>query len=169
VIHESVKRDLCLSGDRVFDLYHHARRTAHLYGIFVRMMKHTSTAIALIAAAAIAGGAALYARAQVAVGLPTVSGLQSFGGHLAIAGGTPTPAGGTLAAGSTDVAGTFTASAGSGSITFAAPWAAAPTCVIIDENATPLDVFTISATAITYSSITSTHIYHYICLGKTGG
>ena len=85
----------------------------------------------------------------------------------------PTGAGCTIAAGSSDGAGTCTASAASGSITFAVAFNSAPSCLLVDENAAGgaggVPVYAVSTTAITLTTIVSTHIMHWFCVAKTGG
>ena len=91
------------------------------------------------------------------------------GKFFVVGGPPPTVTGGTLAAGSNDLQGVFTASATSGSITFAQPRNVAPNCLIVDASATPVIVYTISTTAITLTTLTSTHVYRYQCYDLTGG
>jgi len=98
-------------------------------------------------------------------------------GHLTVvpsAGKTaPVGVGCTVAVGSSDGAGTCTASAASGSLTFQVPFNVAPTCLLIDENAAGgaggVPVYAVSTTAITLTTIVSTHIMHWFCVAKTGG
>jgi hypothetical protein len=127
-------------------------------------------AVAVVALAWVAGAlTSNRAKGQVAIGVPTVSALQLTGQHVSFAGGNPTPTGGTLAAGSSDTAGTFTASAASGSLTFGGAFVSAPTCIWQDSSATPIIVFTVSTTAVTLTTLTSGHVYQYLCVGKAGG
>lgn len=84
----------------------------------------------------------------------------------------PVGVGCTIVAGATDTAGTCTASAASGSLTFATAFNSAPTCVVWDQSATStvsMPVYTVSASAITLTTIISTHVLGWICFGKTGG
>jgi hypothetical protein len=84
----------------------------------------------------------------------------------------PTAVGCTIAANATDAVGTCTATAASGSITFSRTQGAAPTCVVWDQSATStvsMPVYTVSATAITLSTIISTHVLGYICIGTIAG
>lgn len=97
-------------------------------------------------------------------------------GHLAAAPApgktSPVGVGCTIVAGATDTAGTCTASAASGSITFATAFNSAPTCSVWDQAATStvsMPVYTVSASAITLSTIISTHVLGWLCLAKTGG
>lgn len=98
---------------------------------------------------------------------------SSIQGHIKAAQvpGSPPPVavGCTIAAGATDMVGTCTASAASGSITFARTYAAAPSCIVWDQSATStvsMPVYTVSATAITLTTIISTHVLGYLCLGQ---
>ena len=103
--------------------------------------------------------------------IPDASSIQ---GHIKavpqIGAAPPTAVGCTIATTATDVAGTCTATAASGSITFARTYGAAPSCVVWDQSATStvsMPVYTVSATAITLSTIISAHVLGYICLGIT--
>ncbi len=81
----------------------------------------------------------------------------------------PTAVGCTIDAGSTDMVGKCTASAASGSITFSRTFAVAPYCMVVDASATStvsMPVYTVSATAITLSTIISTHVLYYWCFGQ---
>jgi hypothetical protein len=80
----------------------------------------------------------------------------------------PTAAGCTIGAGSTDFAGSCVTSASSGSITFQRTFATAPSCLITDATATStvsMPVYTVSATAITLSTIITAHTLFYVCVG----
>jgi hypothetical protein len=91
----------------------------------------------------------------------------------------PTGVGCTIAAGSTDLSGTCATTAASGSITFTSKrpdgtvgFVVAPTCLITDATATStvsMPVYTVSATAITLSTIITAHTLHWLCMAKTGG
>lgn len=84
----------------------------------------------------------------------------------------PVTVGCTLIAGSSDTDGSCTASAASGSITFAAAYATAPFCSVVDATATStvsMPVYTISVTAITLSTIISTHLLFWHCAARVGG
>lgn len=84
----------------------------------------------------------------------------------------PVGVGCTIAAGSTDTVGKCTASAASGSITFATPYNSAPVCNLVDQSATStvsMPVYTVSTTAITLSTIISTHVLSWRCDALTGG
>jgi hypothetical protein len=84
----------------------------------------------------------------------------------------PTGSGCTIAAGSTDTDFSCTASAASGSITFATAWNVAPFCTITDASATStvsMPVYSVSTTAITLTTIISTHVLYGHCTGKNGG
>lgn len=93
-------------------------------------------------------------------------------GHIKAApqpGPPPVAVGCTLVAGSTDFAGTCTASAASGSITFSRTYGSAPTCIVWDQAATStvsMPVYSVSPTAITLITIISTHLLGYMCMGQ---
>lgn len=81
----------------------------------------------------------------------------------------PTAVGCTISAAATDMMGTCTASAASGSITFARTYTTAPFCIVWDQSATStvsMPVYTVSATAITLTTIISTHVLGYFCIGQ---
>lgn len=95
----------------------------------------------------------------------------TFGGHVVASGPLPTLVGCTIIAGSTDTSGSCTTSAASGSITFGRTFATAPACLVVDASATStvsMPVYTVSATAITLSTIITAHILHWFCIGKIG-
>lgn len=84
----------------------------------------------------------------------------------------PTAVGCTIAANATDASGLCTTSASSGSITFARTWGAAPVCLIVDADATStvsMPVYTVSATAITLTTIITAHKLFYWCMGTIAG
>lgn len=124
--------------------------------------------IAAVAAFSLLSSAAF---AQQSFILPNNS---TYQGHLNAApiSAAPTGSGCTIAAGSTDTDGSCTASAASGSITFATAWVQAPFCSIVDASATStvsMPVYTVSNTAITLTTIISTHVLFWHCAGKNGG
>ena len=93
-------------------------------------------------------------------------------GHLNGAGVPPVGTGCTIAAGSTDTAGSCTASAASGSIAFANAYAQAPNCLVTDGSATStvsMPVYTTTTAQITLTTIISTHVLYWFCVGKPGG
>lgn len=106
---------------------------------------------------------------------------SAVNGHLILqqAEGIPTGVGITVAAGSTDMAGHGTTSATSGSITFTSKrpdgtvgFLTAPHCLVIDASATStvsMPVYTVSATAITLSTIISAHLLEWFCAAPIGG
>ena len=80
----------------------------------------------------------------------------------------PTAVGCTINASATDVAGLCTTSSTSGSITFSRTWGAAPFCLIADADAvsaTSMPVYTVSATAITLTTVITAHKLFYFCVG----
>lgn len=88
-------------------------------------------------------------------------------GMLNAQGSAPTVTGGTLTAGSTDGAGQLTASATSGTIVFNfATFANAPFCVVVDQSASPVAVYAVTATQITLTTIVSGHLYQYHCYSR---
>ena len=106
-----------------------------------------------------------------------------YQGHILAAPSTPgtppTGVGCTVAAGSTDSDGKCTASAASGSLTFTGQrpdgttgYFTAPFCMITDASATStvsMPVYTVSATAITLTTIISGHVLFWHCTGLNGG
>ncbi|MDE2019998.1 MAG: hypothetical protein KGJ13_06670 [Patescibacteria group bacterium] len=137
----------------------------------MKFFEHVRSAIvgAAIAALALMGSGPAFAQGFT---LPDGSAVQ---GHLKAAtqpGATPpTAVGCTIDPGSTDVVGKCTATAASGSITFSRTFTAAPVCLVVDASATStvsMPVYTVSATAITLSTIISTHILFYWCVGNQG-
>lgn len=102
--------------------------------------------------------------------LPDGSTIQGHINAATQAGATPpTAVGCTIDPGSTDVVGKCTASAASGSITFSRTFAVAPYCMVVDASATStvsMPVYTVSATAITLSTIISAHVLYYWCFGQ---
>jgi hypothetical protein len=126
----------------------------------------SSLAAGLLAVALICGASGAHAQGFT---LPDGSAIQ---GHVkamgAVGAAPPTAVGCTIGAGSTDFAGTCVTSAASGSITFQRTFAAAPSCLITDATATStvsMPVYTVSATAITLSTVISAHTLYYICVG----
>lgn len=96
---------------------------------------------------------------------------STLGGHVTASGPIPTLVGCTIVAGSTDTAGSCTTTATSGSITFGRTFTLAPACLVVDASATStvsMPVYTVSATAITLSTIISGHILFWFCPGKIG-
>lgn len=103
---------------------------------------------------------------------PTQAGVNGCGpnGHVCFTGSAPpTLVGGTADDGSTDNEGSFVASAGSGSITFAFPFARPPFCDVTGYTGSAPASYTVSALAITLSTITSTDRYTWQCVAKPGG
>lgn len=116
-------------------------------------------------AAAIAAAFALFATAVPLVAqnfnLPAGT---SFTGMLTVQGRTPVLTGGSLVSGSTDAAGSFTASATSGALVFAfSGFANPPFCTVVDQSATPIAVYAVTAQQITFTTLTSAHLYQYQC------
>lgn len=107
--------------------------------------------------------------AQQAFTLPDGSALQGHLKAMQAPGLTPpTAVGCTIAANATDMMGLCTTSAASGSITFSRTYTAAPVCLIVDADATStvsMPVYTVSATAITLTTIITAHKLFYFCLG----
>lgn len=81
----------------------------------------------------------------------------------------PTLTGGTLTANSCDSAGEFTAAAASGTLVFGSAFISKPSCVLVDQTATPIAVFATTPTQLTLTTITSGHLYSYKCDAKIGG
>ena len=104
----------------------------------------------------------------------TIPNNSTYQGHFNSApiGPAPTATGCTMAPGSTDTDFKCTASAASGSITFGTVWNVAPMCTITDASATStvsMPVYSISTTAITLTTIISTHVLFGHCTGTNGG
>lgn len=101
--------------------------------------------------------------------LPDGSAIQGHVKAMGAVGATPpTAVGCTIGAGSTDFAGTCVTSASSGSITFQRTFGAAPSCLVVDASATStvsMPVYTVSATAITLTTIITAHTLFYMCVG----
>lgn len=94
-------------------------------------------------------------------------------GHLntsPVAGAAGLPVGTTcpILAGSSDTSGSCTAGAGTATITFGTTWGVAPKCVVVDSSATPLIVYTVTATAINISATTNAHVLFWWCTGNVG-
>lgn len=101
---------------------------------------------------------------------PTVSGHFINGGSGGAA--APVLSGCTAVGPVSDTDGECTASAASGSITFATAFATAPYCIVADASATStvsMPVYTVSTTAITLSTIISTHNLYWHCASRVGG
>lgn len=80
----------------------------------------------------------------------------------------PVAVGCTIDAQSTDFAGKCVTSSTSGSITFNRTFAVAPFCLITDAtsvSATSMPIYTVSATAITLSTVITAHTLFYLCMG----
>lgn len=132
-------------------------------------MKFLDTLKVHVSALAIAAFACSPLHAQ-GFNIPDGSSIQGHVKTVPQAGAVPpTAVGCTIAAGATDFAGTCTASAASGSITFARTYGTAPACVVWDQSATStvsMPVYTVSATAITLTTIINAHVLGYICMGQ---
>jgi len=77
---------------------------------------------------------------------------------------------GTLATGSSDTAGTFTATGATGcTLTFAVPYATAPSCVVNEATNTAARTIAITTTALVVAAGVSGTTYQYICFAKAGG
>jgi len=101
---------------------------------------------------------------------PTLIGhMVSFGsGSAAVPVGTNC----TIAAGSSDYAGSCATTSTTAAITFAIPFNVAPTCLVTDASATStvsMPVYTLSASAITLSTVINAHNLQWLCVGKQGG
>lgn len=100
---------------------------------------------------------------------PTVSGKVRANGTgipvLSSCGSTPSP---SIVAGSTDFAGQFTTGGTDTDcvLTFASTWTTAPACQVGVEGSATQPTFTVSATAITFSTNIAQTKYNYICVGR---
>jgi hypothetical protein len=126
---------------------------------------------AQVAALAVTVALALSPGAAFAQGftLPDNSAVQ---GHVRVApqlgAAPPVAVGCAIAANATDLAGLCTTSAAAGSITFSRTYVAPPVCLVVDADATStvsMPVYTVSATAITLTTIITAHKLFYLCLG----
>lgn len=132
---------------------------------FFDRLNASLAALAVALAVALAPGAALAAGFT----LPDQSVIQGHTNIVPQIGAAPPVAVGcTISATASDAAGNCTASAASGTITFARTYTVAPVCVVWDQSATStvsMPVYSVSATAITLSTIISTHVLGYFCFG----
>lgn len=75
----------------------------------------------------------------------------------------------TITAGSSDVAGSCTTTSTTATVTFGRTWGTAPTCLVVDTTsaggAGTIPVYTVSATAMTFSTVVNAHILAWLCLG----
>lgn len=79
---------------------------------------------------------------------------------------------GTLTAGSSDTDGSFATTGATATVTFAVAYATAPFCVVVDASATStvsMPVYTVSAAAITFSTVITAHTLVWHCAAKVGG
>lgn len=108
-----------------------------------------------------------------AIAQQTIPDLTVVAGHLAYIqpGAVPVGASCTIAAGSTDAEGSCATTGAAGSITFGRSFGVAPFCSVVDASATStvsMPVYTVSATAITLSTVITAHTLFWHCAGKTG-
>jgi hypothetical protein len=76
----------------------------------------------------------------------------------------------TIAAGSTDMEGSCATTGATATVTFGRTFAVAPFCSVVDASATStvsMPVYTVSATAITLSTVITAHTLFWHCAGKT--
>lgn len=92
----------------------------------------------------------------------------TFSGHAVVGGAPPVGTGCTIQGGSTDLWGSCTATAASGTIAFAKAFLTAPHCIVVDQSATPIAVYTETTAQITLTTVTSGHLYRWACVGKPG-
>lgn len=146
--------------------------------------KLLSRASAMLATIAAIG--ALFAGAVIGVNHPefiraaraqgfTVPDLSNIIGHWSfLQGGTgvaPVGTTCTIAAGSTDAIGSCATTGATATVTFNRTWGVAPNCLVVDASATStvsMPVYTVSATAITFSTVITAHTLFWVCGGKTG-
>jgi hypothetical protein len=76
----------------------------------------------------------------------------------------------TIAAAASDFSGSCTATSTAGVVTFGQAYLVAPVCLVVDNTANAAtNAYTVSTTAITLGTITSGHVYNWICIGRNGG
>lgn len=76
----------------------------------------------------------------------------------------------SIAAGSSDAAGTFTVGQAACVLTFAVPYATAPSCVVTEQTInTAARTTAVSTTAITIGGGGLASTYSYVCFAKAGG
>lgn len=97
----------------------------------------------------------------------------NISGHVAYfqPGAVPTGTTCTIAVGSTDAEGSCATTGATATVTFGRTWAVAPFCTVVDASATStvsMPVYTVSATAITFSTVITAHTLFWHCAGKTG-
>lgn len=110
--------------------------------------------------------------AAFAQGAPYIAPNAAFMGHAQGSGNVPvaTICGAQPDDGSTDLQGSITnVGLTTCTITFAATWTKAPSCVITNNTVRASQVNTVTATAITITAITAGDKISWICFGKTGG
>lgn len=90
-----------------------------------------------------------------------------YTGFLLAQGNPPVLTGGTLDIGSTDSVGRFTASATSGTLVFRkTDLASSPFCTVVDQTASPVAVYAVTALQITLTTLVSAHVYSYNCTSR---
>jgi hypothetical protein len=83
--------------------------------------------------------------------------------------GTPGTTTCTLVAGSSDSVGGCTTTSTAMAVTFARSFGVVPRCLITDLTANAAtNAFTVSATAITGTTVTSGHLLQWLCIGPPG-
>lgn len=115
---------------------------------------------------AVAAAIALSCSSLVAVGQGFYFSDIFLSRHLNMQGTPPVGVGCTIIAQSSDTSGSCTATAASGTITFASAYAQAPSCLLVDQSATPIAVWTESATVLTLTTLTSGHLYRWLCTAR---
>lgn len=77
-----------------------------------------------------------------------------------------------IVAGSSDTDGSCVTSGATATVTFAVAYATAPFCGVVDTSATStvsMPVYTVSTTAITFSTVITAHTLVWHCAAKVGG
>jgi hypothetical protein len=103
----------------------------------------------------------------------TIPDLATVIGHISYLqpGAVPVGTTCTIAAGSTDAEGSCATTSTAAVVTFGRTWGVAPFCIVYDASAvsaTSMPVYTVSATAITLSTVITAHTLFWHCAGKTG-
>lgn len=138
------------------------------------MFKNVKRLGMITAALALLASLGLYERQAIGQAIGFVLTNPIIQGHYsnALTGAPPTMTGCTILNGSTDTDWSCTATAASGTVTFGTSYLTAPICTVTDASATStvsMPVYSVSASAITLSTIISTHVLYGHCAGKIGG
>lgn len=111
--------------------------------------------------------------ASMALAQFTIPDLTTVVGHIASAAPAAIPTGTTctIAAGSSDFSGNCATTGATATVTFGRSWGVAPNCLVVDATATStvsMPVYTVSATAITFTTVITAHTLRWNCVGIAG-